>query len=142
MWFVRWFLTLLVMIYAVIFAATNLDPITLRIPWIPFYDTQPLSKAVVVLLALALGVVLWALVALFGSIEFRRRIHQLERANRDLKVELTSLRNKAILDDHELEGAEAALVKTPVPGALDLPPYDDETDDVFGDVTHVRNTER
>jgi uncharacterized integral membrane protein len=142
MWFVRWFLTLLVMIYAVIFAAFNLDPITLRIPWIPFYDTQPLSKAVVVLLAVALGMLLWAVVAFIGSIEFRRRIHQLERQNRDLKVELTSLRNRAILDDHELEGAEAPPAQSSAAGVLGLPHEDEDADDVFGDVTHVRNSER
>jgi uncharacterized integral membrane protein len=141
MWFVRWLFTLLLLIYAVIFAALNLDPITLRIPYLPLVDTQPMSKAVVVLLSVALGIVIWAIISFVGSMQFRLRIRQLERQNKDLKIELSSLRNKSILDDNSLEGAEVPVVKAEESGALDLPEFDVD-DDVFGDVSHVRNSER
>lgn len=141
MWFIRWLFTLLLLIYAVIFAALNLDPITLRIPYLPLIETQPLSKAVVVLVALALGIIIWAVVSFIGSMQFRLRIRQLERQNKDLKIELASLRNKSILDDNSLEGADAPVVKSEESGALDLPEFEAD-DDVFGDVSHVRNSER
>jgi uncharacterized integral membrane protein len=140
MWFIRWLLTLLLMIYAVIFAASNLDQVVLTLPAIPMIHTQPVSLAVVVLLSVGVGIIIWAVVSFIGSIEFRRRIHQLERQNKDLKVELTSLRNKSILDDNELEGADAAVVGTPRPGSLDLPPYDYEREDL--DASTSRSTER
>lgn len=140
MWFIRWLLTLLLMIYAVIFAASNLDQVVLTIPAFPMVHTQPVSLAVVVLLAVAVGIIVWAVVSFIGSIEFRRRIHQLERMNRDLKVELTSLRNKSILDDSELAGAETTVVGTPRPGSLDLPPYDYEREDE--DSNPTRSSER
>ncbi|MFA7330314.1 MAG: lipopolysaccharide assembly protein LapA domain-containing protein [Candidatus Delongbacteria bacterium] len=143
MWFIRWLFTLLLLIYAVIFAALNLDPITLRIPYLPLIDTQPMSKAVVVLLAVALGILIWAVVSFLGSMQFRLRIRQLERQNRDLRLELANLRNKSILEDHSLEGTDAPVTKSDDSGALDLDlPDEDGDDDVFGDVTHVRNSER
>lgn len=139
MWFIRWLLTLLLMIYAVIFAASNLQQVVLTLPAFPMVHTQPVSLAVVVLLSVAVGIIVWAVVSFIGSIEFRRRIHQLERQNKDLKLELTSLRNKSILDDNELEGADA-VVGSPRPGALDLPPYDYEREDQ--DASTSRSTER
>jgi uncharacterized integral membrane protein len=140
MWFIRWLITLLLMIYAVIFAALNLEQVSLRIPAIPVYHTGPISMAVVVLLAVALGIVLWAIVAFFGSLDFRRRIHHLERVNRDLKQELTSLRNKAILDDGVLEGDAPPAAKPARAGKLNLPPYDYELDDEA--MAQARNPER
>lgn len=140
MWFIRWLITLLLMIYAVLFAALNLSPVTLRIPALPVLETKPVSLAVVVLLAVAVGIVVWAAVAFIGSIEFRRRIHSLERQNRDLKLELTNLRNKSILEGSELEGSQAPVVHPARPGALDLPPYDYELDD--DEVSQARNSER
>lgn len=141
MWFIRWLFTLLLLIYAVLFAALNLDPITLRIPWWPLIETPAVSKAVAVLLGVVLGILIWALVAFVGSMQFRLRIRQLERQVRDLKTELGTLRNKAILDDHSLEGSESLPAKPEKPGALDLDLPDDD-DDVFGDVSHVRSSER
>lgn len=108
MWIVRWFFTLLLLIYAVLFAAMNLEPISLTLPWIPPLRFAVAQKAVVVLLAVAVGVVIWAVVAFLGSLELRSKIRGLERRNRELKEELSRLRNLSVLDDHELEGASTA----------------------------------
>jgi len=141
MWFIRWLFTLLLLIYAVLFATLNLDPVTLRIPYWPLLETPPVSKAVAVLLAVALGILIWAVVAFVGSMQFRLRIRQLERQVRDLKTELGTLRNKAILDDSSLDGLDSLPAKPEKPGALDLDLPDDD-EDVFGDVSHVRSPER
>ncbi len=108
MWVIRWFLTLIFLIYAALFAAFNFSQkVDLVLPWVPLYRLEGLPVAVIALIALGLGMAVWAVFALFASLELRARIRQLERHNRDLKEELTRLRNLSVLDDHELEGAGA-----------------------------------
>jgi len=107
MWIFRWLITLVAMIYAVLFAAMNLDQISIRFPYYPVNQDFQLEKAVVVLGGIAVGILLWALISFFGSLERRGRMRDLERTNQSLKAELTRLRNLSLLDDHELFGQEA-----------------------------------
>jgi membrane protein implicated in regulation of membrane protease activity len=133
MWVIRWFLTLIFLIYAALFAAFNFSQkVDLVLPWVPLYRLESLPVAVIALIALGLGMAVWAVFALFASLELRARIRQLERHNRDLKEELTRLRNLSVLDDHELEGAGTGSAS----GELLAADRDQELDEV----TAARNS--
>jgi uncharacterized integral membrane protein len=107
MWIFRWLLTLVVMIYAVLFAAMNLDLITIRLPY-PVNQEFQLEKAVVVLGGIAIGILLWALISFFSGLEGRGRLRDAERKHQAIKEELTRLRNLSLMDDHELFGQDAS----------------------------------
>ncbi len=104
MWFLRWVVTFLVLLFSVWFATANLDPVSLNNPWTGEYHTMPV--AVLVLGCIAVGMVLWGIVSFFASLGLRREIRLLKRRNRELKGELTRLRNMSVLDDHELFGPD------------------------------------
>jgi uncharacterized integral membrane protein len=106
MWIFRWLVLLVTMIYAVLFAAMNLDQIAIRFPY-PISQDFQLEKAIVVLGGIGVGIVLWALISFFGGLERRGRMRDLERTNQSLKDELTRLRNISLLDDHDLFGQES-----------------------------------
>lgn len=102
MWFLRWVVTFLVLLFSIWFATANLDPVGLNNPWSGQYHTMPV--AVLVLASIAVGMVIWGVVSFFASLGLRREIRMLKRRNRDLKSELTRLRNMSVLEDHELFG--------------------------------------
>jgi len=141
MWFVRWFLTLLVLLYGVLFAALNLGQrVTLRIPWIDgSHRFEQVELVLVLIAAVALGMAVWAVVAFVGSLELRSRIRQLERRGRALKEELGRLRNLSVLEDQELAPEKpkpAPGVSRPRPAA----PPDDDDDLTAGDLPTVRSS--
>ncbi len=112
MWVIRWFLTILVLIYASLFAAVNMTEVSLQLPLWNLH--LRLALAVVVLCAIFLGCVLWGVVSFFGTLELRRKLHRMERRNIDLKSELTRLRNLPLLPEEELlpeEGSTASSAK-------------------------------
>ncbi|MCA9783024.1 MAG: LapA family protein [Calditrichaeota bacterium] len=102
MWFLRWFVTFLVLLFCVWFATANLDPVGLNNPWSGQYHTMPV--AVLVLGSIATGIAIWGVVSFFASLGLRSEIRTLNRRNRELKSELTRLRNMSVLEDHELFG--------------------------------------
>lgn len=104
MWFLRWVVTFFVLLFSIWFATANLDPVGLNNPWSGQYHTMPV--AVLVLASIAVGMVIWGVVSFFASLGLRREIRQLKRRNRDLKSELTRLRNLSVLEDHELFGPQ------------------------------------
>ncbi len=105
MWVIRWFLTIVLLIFAVLFAAMNMERVTLQIPFLG--RPLDLELAIITLVAVGLGIVVWTVVSFFGSLELRRKIRVLERRNRELQDELTRLRNLSVLDDHELFAEDA-----------------------------------
>jgi hypothetical protein len=145
MWFVRWFLSILFLLYGVAFAALNLNQqVVLRFPWLDgVRDTGRIEVVVALILAMALGMLIWALVAFVGSLELRGRIRGLERRNRELKDELGRLRNLSILDDGEL-GSESATPRetrpaAATPRALTGDIYDDD-DPTLGELPSARTS--
>ena len=98
--FVRMTFLILLLIAAFLFATENLDTVVVNNP---FNDNfYPFPLAVVVLASIAIGVILWGVVSFFASLGLRGEIRRLQRANRELKDELTRLRNLSVLEDHEL----------------------------------------
>ena len=83
MWFLRWVVTFLVLLFSVWFATANLDPVSLNNPWTGEYHTMPV--AVLVLGCIAVGMVIWGVVSFFASLGLRRDIRLLKRRNRELK---------------------------------------------------------
>ena len=113
MWAIRWFLTILLLIYASLFAAVNMTEVTLHLP---LWGLQlRLALAVIVLCAIFLGCVLWAVVSFFGTLDLRRKLHRIERRNVELKAELTRLRNLPLLPEEDL-GSEELKPTSPVKG--------------------------
>jgi uncharacterized integral membrane protein len=100
----RWLLLTVVMLYAAIFAAFNLQMVTITMPM--FGRTYHTELSLVVLIALGLGVLIWAIISLFGSLEQKSRYRKLQRRNQELNDELTRLRNLSVLDDHDLYGSQ------------------------------------
>ncbi len=112
--FLRMTLLILLLIAAFLFATENLDPVVINNPFNDHFYTYPL--AVVTLASIAAGVVLWGIVSFFGSLGLRAEIRRLQRLNRELKDELTRLRNLSVLEDHELYRGEDAGSEKSAPG--------------------------
>jgi uncharacterized integral membrane protein len=108
---IRWLLLTIVMIYAAMFSVYNLDTVRIKLPLVQ--EIYHIELAIIVLISLALGILVWAIISMFSSFEQRSKFKKLERHNKELKEELNRLRNLSVLDDHELYGKEESHVDGP-----------------------------
>ena len=103
-------ITIPIIIVAVSFSVTNLEPVTLGLWPLPFEIAMP--KYLVVLVPLALGLVIGGLLAWMSGAKHRRQAHRQSRRIAALRDELKRSRERlATVDAATSQEAESARVE-------------------------------
>lgn len=104
MWFIKSFFAIVILAALLYFASLNLEQrvsIFLTSPDAPTFRNVPMTWSLLV--AFALGVLVWFFASLFQVLQAKSEVAALKRRNRQLTRELTDLRNMPVHDlDPEL----------------------------------------